>query len=114
MTGIPELARRLLTALAGSDLEAVAELTTPDVVVFGTDIGERWDDRASLLDALAEMRSLGLQASWEDDLACGGDWAAGTADYRFSDGSRQPVRVSMIFAQGRLTHGHFSVAQPVG
>lgn len=114
MTGIPELAQRLLTALAGSDLEVVAELTTPDVVVFGTDVGERWDDRAALLDALDAMRSLGLQASWEDDLVCGGDWAAGTADYRAHDGSRQPVRVSMTFAQGRLTHGHFSVAQPVG
>lgn len=114
MTVTLELAQRVLSAFAGSDLDAVIELTVPSVVVFGTDVGERWDDRRGLLAALEDMRSLQLQAQFRDDLICGEDWAAGTASYRMPDGSVTPVRVSLTFAGDRLTHGHFSVAQPGG
>jgi hypothetical protein len=114
MTETAELAERLLSAFARSDLNVVAELTVPDVVVFGTDAGERWDDRHSLLAALDGMRSLRLQAWWGDDLVYGDDWAAGTATYRTPNGATLPVRVSLTFAAGRLTHGHFSVAQSAG
>ena len=79
-----ELATAALTALATSDIDRVRELTGPDVVVFGTDQGERWDNRSSLIDALEEMRALGLTADWDDDLRQGPGWIAGTAIYRFS------------------------------
>jgi hypothetical protein len=106
-----ELAELVLHALATSDLERVRELASDDVVVFGTDVGERWDSRESLVDALESMRALGLSAEWSDDLRAGSGWLAGTAVYRLSDGSRLPTRVSLVFEEGRLVHGHFSVAQ---
>jgi hypothetical protein len=110
----PELAARLLGAFASSDLAALEGLTAPDVVVFGTDDGEVWHDRASLFDALDRMRELGLRAQWQDDLVLGDGWLAGTADYVLPDGSVLPVRVSLTFVADRLVHGHFSVAQPAG
>jgi hypothetical protein len=106
-----ELAAEILTALATSDLDRVRELTAPDVVLFGTDDGERWDDAASLIDALEEMRALGLTARWGDDLRAGHGWIAGTAIYRLSDGTELPTRVSLVFENGRLVHGHFSVSR---
>lgn len=106
-----ELAGEVLTALATSDVDRVRELTTPDAVVFGTDDGERWDDAASLIDALEEMRALGLTARWDDDLRTGPGWIAGTAIYRLADGSDLPTRVSLVFEHGRLVHGHFSVSR---
>lgn len=107
----PELAAEMLTALATSDVDRVRELTAEDVVLFGTDDGERWDDRGSLLDALEEMRALGLTAVWADDVREGHGWVAGTAIYRLADGSQLPTRVSLVFDGGRLVHGHFSVAR---
>ena len=106
-----ELAELVLNALATSDLDRVRELATEGVVVFGTDVGERWDSRESLLEALDSMRALGLSAEWADDLRAGPGWLAGTAVYRLSDGRRLPTRVSLVFEGGRLVHGHFSVAQ---
>ena len=100
-----------LTALATSDLDRVGELTAEDVVLFGTDRGERWDTRGSLIGALEGMRALGLTAAWADDVKEGHGWIAGTAIYRLSDGSELPIRVSLVFEDGRLVHGHFSVAQ---
>lgn len=106
-----ELATVILTALATSDLDRVAALTAEDVVMFGTDRGERWDNRGSLIHGLEEMRALGLTAAWTDDVREGHGWIAGTAIYRFADGSELPTRVSLVFEAGRLVHGHFSVAQ---
>jgi hypothetical protein len=106
-----ELAGELLTALATSDVDRVRELTAVDVVLFGTDEGERWDDVGSLIDALEEMRALGLTATWSDDVRDGHGWVAGTAVYRLADGSELPTRVSLVFEDGLLVHGHFSVAR---
>jgi hypothetical protein len=106
-----ELAAEILTALATSDVDRVGDLVTADVVLFGTDEGERWDDIRSLLDALEEMRALGLTASWSGDVREGRGWVAGTAIYRLADGSELPARVSLVFEDGRLVHGHFSVAR---
>jgi hypothetical protein len=105
------LAAEILVALATSDVDRVRELTAPDVVLFGTDEGERWDDAASLIGALEEMRALGLTAQWGDDIRTGHGWIAGTAIYRLADGSELPTRVSLVFEDGRLVHGHFSVAR---
>lgn len=107
-----ELAERLLAAFAGSDLAVIESLSVPDIVVFGTDVGEHWRNRSSLLDALDGMRSLGLRARWRDDLVLGHGWAAGTADYTLADGTTLPVRVSLSFDGDQLVHAHFSVEQP--
>ena len=106
-----ELAAEILTALATSDVDRVRELTAPDVVLLGTDEGERWDDVASLIGALEGMRALGLTASWSGDVREGSGWVAGTAIYRLADGSELPTRVSLVFEHDRLVHGHFSVAR---
>jgi hypothetical protein len=106
-----ELAGVLLTALATSDLDRVGQLTAEHVVLFGTDVGERWDSRQGLLEALEPMRELGMTARWADDVCGGPGWIAGTAVYSFPDGTVLPARVSLVFAGGRLVHGHFSVAR---
>lgn len=104
-----DLAAEILAALATSNVDRVSELTAPNVVLFGTDEGERWDDRASLIAALEEMRTLGLTARWSGDVRGGPGWVAGTAIYRAVDGSELPTRVSLVFEEGHLVHGHFSV-----
>jgi hypothetical protein len=106
-----ELAGEILTALATSDVARVRELSAEDVVMFGTDDGERWEDVHSLIDALEGMRELGLTATWAGDVREGRGWVAGTAIYRLADGSELPTRVSLVFDDGRLVHGHFSVAR---
>jgi hypothetical protein len=106
-----ELASEILTALATSDVERIQDLAAVDIVMFGTDEGERWDDVGSLIDALEEMRALGLTATWSGDIRDGHGWVAGTAIYRLADGSELPTRVSLVFEEGRLVHGHFSVAR---
>jgi hypothetical protein len=104
-------ALRLLPALASSDLPTVHELTADDVFLLGTDESERWETRTALLDALDRMRILGLRAEWGDDLITRSGWVAGTAIYTFPDGTTLRTRVSFVFDQGLLVHGHFSVAQ---
>jgi hypothetical protein len=105
-----DLAARLLEALARSDLATVEPLCAEDVVVFGTDAHEVWHDRAGLLSALERMRELDLRARWSGEPAAGPGWVAGSAEFTLQDGSTLPVRVSMVFAGGRLVHAHYSVA----
>ena len=111
MSEVRALAGRLLPAFARSDLELIGTLATDDVIVLGTDVGERWDDRASLLAALDEMRALGLRAEWDGEPVCGDDWACGTARYRLADGQTIAVRVTFVFRGAQLCHAHFSIAQ---
>ena len=105
-----ELADRVLGAFARSDLGAAEFLCAEDVVVFGTDANEVWHERSALLAALDGMRELGLSARWLGDPAAGPGWVAGPAEFTLADGSTVPVRVSMVFARGRLVHAHYSVA----
>lgn len=106
------LADSLLHALAESDIERVKAGCREDVVVFGTDIDEEWHDRDTLVASLVPFAGTSMSAEWESDPATGTDWVAGTAIYSLADGSLAPVRVSMIFTDGLLVHGHFSVATP--
>jgi SnoaL-like domain len=108
---VRESADAVITAFARSDLDAVERLCAKDVVVFGTDADEVWHDRASLASALDGMRELDLRVRWLGEPASGEDWVAGPAEFTLADGSRLPVRVSMVFADdGRLAHAHYSVA----
>jgi Domain of unknown function (DUF4440) len=102
-------ATRLLEAFAASDLDAVESACAPDVVVYGTDRGERWADRASLLAALEPMRALGLSAEWVEPPTVGPGWVAGVALYKGTSMDPTEVRVSMAFEGDLLAHGHFSV-----
>ena len=105
-------ATELLKALATSDLERVSQLSAPDVVVYGTDQGERWSRLDALLVALEGMRSLKLRANWSAQPASGSNWVAGVALYESPTMLPLPVRVTMVFRSNRLIHGHFSVEAP--
>ena len=103
------LAELLLPAFAASDLKTLSAWCDEDIVLFGTDEDERWYDRESLFSALDALRAAGLRARWESEPAYGENWIGGTAIYTLPDGSNIPVRVSLVFAGGKLVHGHFSV-----
>jgi len=102
------LATRLLAAFAACDLEAVESMCAEGVVVYGTDRGERWGDRRSLLAALEPMRALGLSAAWTAPPVVGPDWVAGVALYEGTSMDPTEVRVTMSFEGDLLAHGHFS------
>jgi hypothetical protein len=106
---LQSVADSLLRSLAESDLDRVAAACSEHVVMFGTDADEEWSDRGGLLAGLEPFIGSGMAAEWDDDPVIGGDWVAGTAVYTLPDGSRVRVRVSMVFADGLLVHGHFSV-----
>jgi hypothetical protein len=109
VTDLGARATRLLTAFAASDLETVESMCAEGVVVYGTDRGERWDDRRSLLAALEPMRALGLSAAWTEPPAVGEGWVAGVALYKGTSMDPTEVRVTMAFEGELLAHGHFSV-----
>ncbi len=109
MSDLGVRATRLLEAFAASDLAAVESACAPDVAVYGTDRGERWADRASLLAALEPMRALGLSAEWVRPPTVGSGWVAGVALYMGASMDPTEVRVSMSFVGDLLAHGHFSV-----
>jgi hypothetical protein len=106
------LATDLLHALAASDLDRVSAMCAPDVLLYGTDEGERWDRRDELLRALEAMRSLQLRADWSGPPAAGFDWVAGVALYTSPSMAPTAVRITMVFRDALLVHGHFSVEAP--
>lgn len=108
-----ERAGDVLQAFARSRLEAVRLACDPNVLVYGTDDGERWSERDSFLEALDDMRNLGLSAEWLDSPIMGTNWVAGLALYRAPTMDVVVVRVTMVFAGDRLVHGHFSIEQAV-
>ena len=103
----------VLDAFARSDIERARALCAENILLFGTDVGEVWNDRESFLAALDEMRELGLSARWRETPTGADNWLAGEAEFTFADGSTLPVRVSLVFANGRLVHGHYSVERAV-
>jgi hypothetical protein len=107
-----ERATDLLTALAISDLERVSAMSAPDVLLYGTDVGERWHRRDDLLEALDVLRSLQLQAVWAEPPTAGTDWVAGIALYTSPSMEPMQVRVTMVFQDALLVHSHFSVEAP--
>jgi hypothetical protein len=104
-----DTATRVLHAMAASDLDTVRTLCDPDVVVYGTDEDERWTGIEPLVGALAGMRDLRLSATWTGEPAAGPSWVAGVARYLGESIGELLVRVTMVFDDGRLAHGHFSV-----
>ncbi|HVW46070.1 MAG TPA: hypothetical protein VHA76_03385 [Solirubrobacterales bacterium] len=109
MSDLGARATRLLAAFAACDLETVEAMCAARVLVYGTDRGERWEDRRSLLAALEPMRALGLSAAWVEPPTIGPAWVAGVALYKGAEMDPTEVRVTMAFEEDRLAHGHFSV-----
>jgi ketosteroid isomerase-like protein len=103
-----ERATALLHAFARSDVEAIAELCAEDVLLVGTDAGERWDGRASVVSAFAG--AFDLSVDWVGEPTIGDDWLFGDVVFGLPDGGRQAARVTMVFCDGRLAHAHYSVA----
>jgi len=108
-----ERASAVPNAFAHSDIERARELCADDLVLFGTDADELWSDRESFLEALEGMRQLGLSARWLEAPRSRDEWVAGVAEFAFADGTTLPVRVTLVFADGRLAHGHYSVANDI-
>jgi hypothetical protein len=107
-------ATNLLKALATSDLERVSKVSASDVLIYGTDLHERWSRLDDVLVALEGMRSLNFRANWSAPPASGSNWVAGIALYESPTMPPLPVRVTMVFRGNQLIHGHFSVeAAPV-
>jgi len=104
-------AEQLLTAFATSGVATVRELCADDVTVYGTDEGERWGNLEGLCAALEAMRALGLSAKWETAPVDHGGWIAGVALYSVPGQGVVPVRVTLVFENRKLVHGHFSLEQ---
>lgn len=98
-----EQATALLHAFARSDLAVIERLCAPDVLLLGTDEGERWEGRDVVVAAFAG--AFDLEVAWVGEPTVRDDWVFG--DVRFGD---QPARVTMVFRDARLAHAHYSVA----
>ena len=105
-----ERATALLHAFARSDLEAIAALCADDVLLVGTDAGERWDGRSTVVSAFAGAYDHSVE--WVGDPTVRDDWLFGDVVFGLPDGGRQSARVTMVFREGLLAHAHYSVAAP--
>lgn len=101
-------ATALLHAFARSDLEAIAALCTEDVLLVGTDAGELWRGRGTVVSAFAGAFDLSVE--WVGDPTARDDWLFGDVVFGLPDGGRQAARVTMVFRDGLLAHAHYSVA----
>jgi hypothetical protein len=103
-----ERATALLHAFARSDVEAIAALCAQDVLLVGTDAGERWDGLGSVVSAFAG--AFDLSVDWVGEPTVRDDWLFGDVVFGLPDGERQAARVTMVFREGLLVHAHYSVA----
>jgi hypothetical protein len=103
-----ERATALLHAFARSDVGAIAALCAHDVLLVGTDAGERWDGLPSVVSAFAG--AFDLSVDWVGEPTVRDDWLFGDVVFGPPDGGRQAARVTMVFREGLLAHAHYSVA----
>ena len=101
-------ATSLLRAFACSDLRTLDDLCADDVVVWGTDQGERWEGKEKLLADFAG--AFDLEVRWLGSPYAGNDWVAGEIEFALPEGTRLPARVTMVFREGLLAHAHYSLA----
>jgi hypothetical protein len=102
-------ATELLRAFAVSDLEAIERLCTDDVLLVGTDADEYWEGLAAVLASFDGTYDLHVE--WAGEPLVSDGWVFGRAVFTEEDGSKLPVRVTMIFEGGRLSHAHYSVVR---
>jgi ketosteroid isomerase-like protein len=103
-----ERATALLHAFARSDVEAIAALCAEDVLLVGTEAGERWDGRSAVVSAF--VGAFDLSVEWVGEPVARDDWLFGDVVFRLPEGERQAARVTMVFRDGLLAHAHYSVA----
>lgn len=105
-----ERATAVLHALARSDIDALDRLCHDDVFIWGTDEGEVWHGKATVLSAFGGAYDLGVR--WLGEPVSGAGWLAGTVE--FTQQGQEPVRarVTMVFTGELLEHAHYSVALP--
>jgi ketosteroid isomerase-like protein len=101
-------ATEVLRAFARSDTEAIARLCADDVLLWGTDEGEEWEGRASVLEAFACVYDLSVR--WVGEPRVEAAWVAGHVEFGTPDGGLVRARVTMAFGDGGLVHAHYSVA----
>lgn len=101
-------ATEVLLAFARSDAEEIARLCADDLLLWGTDEGEEWEGRASVLEAFADAYDLTVR--WVGEPRIEGDWVAGHVEFGSADGGLVRARVTMAFRDGGLVHAHYSVA----
>ncbi len=101
-------ATALLQAFARSDTNTVASLCAEDVVLFGTDEEEVWHGLAAVVAALEG--AFDLDVSWAGAPVVRDNWVAGRAEFMLADATKLPVRVSMVFRDGKLAHAHYSIS----
>ena len=100
-------ASELLEAFAHSNLEVIARRCADDLVLWGTDEGESWVGKQEVLESFAGAFALGVR--WLGEPVEGESWVAGFAEFALDDGSRVPVRVTMVFRNDLLAHAHYSI-----
>jgi len=104
-----DTATAILKAFARSDLETIHQLCADDLLLVGTDGDEFWDGLPAVMSSFGGAYDLDVE--WIDRPTTRGDWLFGGAVFTETDGSKLPVRVTMIFAEDKLTHAHYSVAR---
>jgi ketosteroid isomerase-like protein len=103
-----ERATALLHAFARSDVDVIAALCAEDVLLVGTDAGELWRGRDTVVSAFAGAFDLAVE--WAGEPVVRDDWLFGDVVFGLADGERLPARVTMVFRDGLLAHAHYSVA----
>jgi ketosteroid isomerase-like protein len=106
------LADRLLQAFARSDVAEIDALCADDVILVGTDEGERWHGKAAVL-AGFEGGTYDLAVAWVGEPQLCGQAVVGDARFTLPGGATQDARVTLVFEDGRCVHGHYSVVQTV-
>jgi ketosteroid isomerase-like protein len=106
---VTDAASELLQAFAHSDIATIRRLCAEDVLLVGTDAGELWRGRDSVLEAFAG--TFDLDVRWTAVPLTGDEWVFGTCLFTEQRGSETPARVTMVFHDGLLAHAHYSVAR---
>jgi len=104
-----EQATAILTALARSDTTALDRLCHDDVFIWGTDAGEVWQGKPSLIATI--QGAYDLDVRWIGDPIAGLHWVAGVVEFRSQGAQPVRARVSMVFIDELLAHAHYSVAR---
>jgi ketosteroid isomerase-like protein len=101
-------ATALLHAFARSDLDAIATLCAPDILLWGTDVGESWEGKKSVVEAFAGAFDLSVR--WLEEPTVRDNWVAGHVEFAAGAADATVARVTMVFRDGLLAHAHYSVA----
>jgi hypothetical protein len=108
---LTERATELLHAFARSDVSTLERLCADNVLVWGTDEGEVWRGKQSVVSGFAG--AFDLDVRWLEEPLLGAQWVAGLVEFVLPSGERLAARVTMAFEDELLSHAHYSVPLPV-